>query len=401
MKAEAAGHELVVRVHPENRGVAAARNHGLAVGDRPFVAFVDQDDRWTPDHVAVLHAALADTAADAVYGRITHRTVDGAAPPDWARPDWFQGDHPGHVFGAGLFRRSVFGRIGGLDEAKGMFDDVDWYLRLRDSAVPPVVVDRVVLERGIHATNQSQHAARDRTGLLDSVRSHLARSRGAARLALDVVVPVRDGARYIAAAVASALDQEGADVHVVVVDDASTDGTGDLVAGWGDPRVTLVRLGRHLGIGAARNAGVAAGDRPWLAFLDADDVWPRDRTARLAAALTDAPDAIAVGRVLATEDPEAPGPDPGPVADLPAAVLAGGILARRAVHARVGPFVEDLRVGEFVEWMARARTLGVAEIDVPALALVRRLHPDSTTRTARADYRDYLRAVAITRARTR
>jgi glycosyltransferase involved in cell wall biosynthesis len=397
----AAGHALVVRRHPDNRGVAAARNHGLAAGDHPYVAFLDQDDRWTHDHVAVLHAALADSGADAAYGRVEYRTIDGSAPPPWARPAWFAGDQPGHVFGAGLFRRSAFDRVGRLDVTKGMFDDVDWYLRLRDGAVPPAVVDRVVLERGVHPANQSRGSARDHAGLLGSVRAHLARIRAVAPVRLDVVVPVRNGVRYIGAAVASALAQEGADVHVVVVDDASTDGTADLVAGWTDPRITLVRLDRHRGIGAARNAGVAAGGRPWLGFLDADDLWPPDRTARLAAALGAAPDAIAVGRVHATGDPEGDPPEPGTVGALPAAVLAGGILCRRSVLDRVGPFTEDLRVGEFVEWLARARVLGVTEVDVPELALVRRLHPDRTTRTGRPAYRDYLRAVAMVRARIR
>ncbi|MBM3693001.1 MAG: glycosyltransferase [Actinobacteria bacterium] len=416
-RVEAAGHALVVHVHPENRGVAAARNRGLEGGDHPFVAFLDQDDRWTPDHVAVLHAALTESGADAVHGRVEYRTIDGSAPPAWTRPAWFAEDQPGHVFGAGLFRRTVFDRVGRIDETKGMFDDVDWYLRLLDGEVPPVVVERVVLERGVHPANQSRGSTRDHAGLLGSVRAHLARTRAAAPLRpdvnapvrpdvnapvrLDVVVPVRNGERFIGAAVASALAQEEADVHVVVVDDASTDGTAALVAGWADSRITLVRLDRHRGIGAARNAGVEAGGRPWLGFLDADDVWPPDRTARLAAALTATPAAIAVGRVHATVDPEGDPPDPGTVAALPAAVLAGGILARRSVLDRVGPFTEDLRVGEFVEWLARARLLGVAEVDVPVLALIRRLHPDSTTRTGRADYGDYLRAVGMVRARTR
>jgi len=78
-----------------------------------------------------------------------------------------------------------------------------------------------------------------------------------------------------------------------------------------------------------------------------------------------------------------------------------GCLGRRAIFDRVGPYDESLRVGEFVEWLARARVLGVRETPVPALSLVRRLHPDSTTQTRRDAYGDYLRAVAMVRARRR
>ena len=396
---EHAGHQLVVLRADRNRGVAATRNRGIAENDLPFVAFLDQDDAWTPDHVARLRLALHRSDADVAYGRVRYADVAGDADRPWLRDRWFDGDHPGHVFGAGLFRRGAFARIGPVAEGVGMFDDVDWYLRLRDSGLPPVTIDDVVLERHIHTANQSRLASRDAAGLLHSVRDHLARKR-AAVVELDVVIPVRNGVTFIADAVRSALDQEQTDTHIVVVDDASTDGTADLVASWADPRVTVVRLTEPHGIGGARNAGAAVGQRPWLAFLDADDVWPTDRTRLLAAAVAADPDALAIGQVHATDDPTAPVSAAGRAA-APAAVLAGGILGRRAIFDRVGPYDESLRVGEFVEWLARARVLGVREVPVPVLSLVRRLHPDSTTHTRRDDYGDYLRAVAMVRARQR
>lgn len=397
---EAAGHELVVLTNRENQGVAATRNRAIATIDLPYVGFLDQDDGWTPDHLAVLHRALHRSDADAAFGRVRYTDAGGAQARPWIRERWFDGDHPGHVLGAGLFRREVFDRVGDLDPTRGMFDDVDWYLRLRDSDRPPITIDDVVLTRRIHDANQSQHLSRDADGLLGAVHAHLVRKRAAEPIALDVVIPVRNGAAFIADAVQSVLTQEHTDVHVVVVDDASTDGTADLVEAWGNPKITVVRLSPHRGIGASRNVGAALGDRPWLAFLDADDVWPADRTRRLAESLRAAPDALAVGRVHATVDLTAP-VSAADRAAAPAAVLAGGILGRREVFARVGSFDETLRVGEFVEWLARARVMGVVEVQVPVLALIRRLHPASTTRTRGDDYRDYLRAVAMTRARSR
>ena len=61
-----------------------------------------------------------------------------------------------------------------------------------------------------------------------------------------------------------------------------------------------------------------------------------------------------------------PEPQPG--------YLAGAMLASRAVFERVGPFATDLHVGEFVDWMARARHLGLRELMLDATMLWRRLH---------------------------
>jgi glycosyltransferase involved in cell wall biosynthesis len=95
---------------------------------------------------------------------------------------------------------------------------------------------------------------------------------------VNVVIPVKNGARFIVEAIASALGQ--ADVkRVVVVDDGSTDGSADIAAGIGDERVTVIR-GDKRGVSAARNLGFAEVERlmpaeqrrdSWVIFLDADD----------------------------------------------------------------------------------------------------------------------------------
>ena len=102
----------------------------------------------------------------------------------------------------------------------------------------------------------------------------------------SVVIPVRDRRRDVQQAVASVLSQTFSDFEVVVVDDGSTDGSGEAALESGDPRLRLVRLPGS-GVSVARNAGVAQAKAPWVAFLDSDDVWlPRflERTLELARA---------------------------------------------------------------------------------------------------------------------
>ncbi|MGH8981432.1 MAG: glycosyltransferase family 2 protein [Acidimicrobiales bacterium] len=88
---------------------------------------------------------------------------------------------------------------------------------------------------------------------------------------LSVVVPAHDAADTVEAALRSVFAQRLQPDEVIVVDDASTDGTATVVAAC-DPAVRLVRR-KAGGPAAARNVGVEASSGEWLAFLDADDVW--------------------------------------------------------------------------------------------------------------------------------
>ena len=86
---------------------------------------------------------------------------------------------------------------------------------------------------------------------------------------ISILIAVRDGGLYLREAIESALDQPGANVEVVVVDDGSTDGSVAVAQSFGDAVRLLCQ--EPLGIGPARNAAVAASTGAFLAFLDADD----------------------------------------------------------------------------------------------------------------------------------
>jgi glycosyltransferase involved in cell wall biosynthesis len=103
---------------------------------------------------------------------------------------------------------------------------------------------------------------------------------------VSVVMPVHDVADYLPAALDSVLGQEGVPLEVVVVDDGSTDSSGDIADRYaaGDPRVHVVHTENH-GLGAARNEGAGRVTGEWLAFCDSDDVVPPGTYATLAATL--------------------------------------------------------------------------------------------------------------------
>lgn len=91
---------------------------------------------------------------------------------------------------------------------------------------------------------------------------------------VSIVMPSYNAAAHIARSIASAQAQTHEDWELLVVDDGSTDGSGDIVTNFvaSDPRIRAFRQ-PNAGAGAARNLGIAEARASFLAFLDADDTW--------------------------------------------------------------------------------------------------------------------------------
>lgn len=95
---------------------------------------------------------------------------------------------------------------------------------------------------------------------------------------ISVLLPVRNGRRYVAGALESILAQSGVALEVVVIDDGSTDGTRQVVEGIADSRVRVIP-GPEQGVAAAMNVGLAAARGRYIARCDSDDRFPPGRLA--------------------------------------------------------------------------------------------------------------------------
>jgi len=108
----------------------------------------------------------------------------------------------------------------------------------------------------------------------------------------SVIMPVYNHVAYVGRAIDSVLAQTWRDFELIVVDDGSTDGSGEVIDEYAaaDDRVVAVHQ-PNSGQGAARNAGIKRARAEWLAYLDSDDVWFADTLANYAAYIADHADA--------------------------------------------------------------------------------------------------------------
>jgi glycosyltransferase involved in cell wall biosynthesis len=112
---------------------------------------------------------------------------------------------------------------------------------------------------------------------------------------VSVVLPTRNRVDLMSRAVTSVLAQSEEDLELIVIDDASEDGTGEYIAAVArqDSRVSVVRNATPQGGAGARNEGIAVSSGKWIGFLDDDDEWMPTKLQHQLRKLDSEPDAVA------------------------------------------------------------------------------------------------------------
>lgn len=124
------------------------------------------------------------------------------------------------------------------------------------------------------------------------------------RPTVSVVMPVHNGAAYVASAVKSVLSQTMGDFELLIVDDHSTDATVEIISGLADDRINLVQNTGPKGFSHSLNLGIHLGKGQYIARMDADDESLPTRLAKQTIFLDRHPDIAFVGGLIAINDPQ-------------------------------------------------------------------------------------------------
>jgi glycosyltransferase involved in cell wall biosynthesis len=196
---------------------------------------------------------------------------------------------------------------------------------------------------------------------------------------VSVIIPVYNGARFIAEAVHSIVAQAYGSLEIIVVDDGSTDETAQIVAHL-DRDVRYV-FQENAGPGAARNRGIRDASGDLIAFLDADDLWASGSLRLLVNRLLADPELDVVhGYARLFKDGESNGGMDFLNPDEVFPYYIGAGLYRRRAFETAGLFEEQLRFSEDTEWYGRAAELGLRIARLEGVTLMVRRHENNMTR---------------------
>lgn len=212
---------------------------------------------------------------------------------------------------------------------------------------------------------------------------------------VTVVMAVYNGEKYLREALNSILEQTYQNIEIILVDDGSSDQTREIAASYGSDVRYIFQPNQ--GQPMAQNLGISLSKSPYIAFLDADDLYNPEKTRLQVHFLEQHPEVdFVLGYVEQFFSPDMSlehqkkklclsGIWPGYLS------VAG--LFRRECFETVGLFKEIQRIGLFVEWYMRAEEKGLKNKLIPEQVCRRRIHENNMTTQAQDPRGEYLQIV--------
>jgi GT2 family glycosyltransferase/SAM-dependent methyltransferase/Flp pilus assembly protein TadD len=410
--------------HDRNRGLAAARNTGLRMARGKYIAYLDDDDRYLPDHLETLVTALRKGLYKVAYSdawRVHERCEreryvevgrDLPYSQDFSLPRLLVGNYFPVL--CVMHERSCMDEVGFFDESLFAHEDWDLWIRMAEK-FPFLHIKKVTAEftwrtDGSSMTSSTRHTyyrttdiiyqkyrplAEQFSGVLAAQEQQLAEFKKqfrSDRFVCSIIIPVYNNlelTKQCLTALASVTT--GVDYEVILVDNGSTDGTAAFLQTLqGDVRI--IRNDENRGFAKACNQGAKEARGKYLVFLNNDTIPQSNWLGPLVQEVDGQPDVGIVGSKLLYPDDTVQhagvvfSRDGAPYhiyrrvpADSPAvgkrrefqAVTAACLLIRRDLFEAVGGFDEAFVNGfEDVDLCLKVRGIGFRVIYQPRSVLI-------------------------------
>src|SRR5688572_5534864 len=313
-------------VEQQNRGLAAARNAGIASARGDLILPLDADDQLEPTFLEKTVAVLDQDLGAAIA--FTDVVLFGTQHGIWRMGPFdlvhLRGNN--RACSTSLYRRSVWEQVGGYNSNMVLgYEDWDFWVGAAERGFRAIHVGeclfRYRVKQGsmIETARHHHHQLRARI-VLNHPSAFSAEESVEARASLarqplpevcppppastdspplvSVVIPCFNQAEYLSSSVTSVVDQSFTDWEVIIVDDGSTDESAEvaerLAAEQPDRRIRLFRQA-NAGLAATRNAGIGAARGRYIVPLDADDELDPQFLAKTVGILESQPHVAAVG----------------------------------------------------------------------------------------------------------
>ncbi len=217
---------------------------------------------------------------------------------------------------------------------------------------------------------------------------------------VSVILPVYNTEKYIQESINSILNQTYTPIEIICCDDGSTDNSYEILTSFTKKYPEIIKLvsnKTNSGIAASRNHALQNASGTFFAFMDADDIWEPKKIELQMRQFAQQPElAISFTWMQCFISPDLSDeikalrycpPDPSP------GYISATALVRKAAFDLVGPFNPMWRVGEFIDWFARAKDLNLEYSIVEEVLFKRRIHATNTGVTERPSRTDYLKII--------
>ena len=383
---------IPVRV-AQNRGAAKARNDGLRLARGRMIAFCDADDEWLPGKLADQVAVLDENPETDIVFILDRNVTDDTNTGSQRILDMSLKDNTFHLRSC-LARKSLFDKIGVLDESLPMRDDTEWIVRAISSGAKYQIVEKELDIRHIKGSGLSVNTLLNETErgkkrleafLLGIRRKHFINK---PLYDLSILIPCMNAEKYIEEAILSCKSEFS--TEIIVVDDGSSDESVKVAVDTlnNNGLVGTVVSRSHLGQATSRNESLALARGRWIIYLDADDRFvpgALDKAFRLAESSDESISLLSflakdfISEELTPEQSASLSINPEPYRRM----LAGCMLCRKSWFDKVGGFDESLSSSETAQWVIAVRESGAGIFESDLVTLDRRYHMNNFGRINR------------------